>query len=723
MKTGTAGFPIEPERYELTNAALHKFEPSQFEMARRDFFATLGGGILVALVVTATGKAQESGGGRGRGGAQAAPQEIGAWLHIDANGNVTGFTGKIEVGQNARTSLSMAIAEELGAPLSSVELVMGDTDRTPYDFGTVGSQTTPNMVPQLRRAAATARQALIEIVAAKWNTDAGSLRAVNGAVTDGTRSVTFGELARDQQIYKRVGMQADVKPTSAWTVMGKSTRKINGREIVTGQHKYTSDMKLPGMLYGRLLRPETFGASLAGFDSSAAAALSGVTVVRDGDFAGVTAPTPGAAASALSTLRATWKNTPQSAARTLFADLKEPVSPNSAVEKALADSHHKLERTYTVAYIAHTPLEPRAAVASWEGNKLTVWTGTQRPFGVRSELAQAFRIPEQDVRVMMPDTGSGYGGKHTGDAALEAARLAKAAGKPVKVTWTREEEFTWAYFRPAGVIDVRSGADANGRPTAWEFHNFNSGNSGMNTYYDVPSQAKRVEFHNTKSPLRQGSYRGLAATANHFAREAHMNELAALAGIDPLEFRLKNLSDQRVRAVLQAAADKFGWGKRKPAAGTGFGIAAGFEKGGYVATCAEVAMEPGREPRVVRLTEAFECGAIVNPDHLHAQVEGAMIMGIGGALFEAIDFADGKILNPHLARYRVPRFRDVPPQIEVVLVDRKDLPSAGAGETPIVGVAPALAGAIHMATGEWRRSLPMLATAASNSGQSGGAAF
>ncbi len=382
MKTEAAGFPIEPERYELTSAALHKFEPNQFEMARRDFFSTLGGGILVALVVTATGKAQESGGGRGRGGAQPAPQEIGAWLHIDANGNVTGFTGKIEVGQNARTSLSMAIAEELGAPLSSVELVMGDTDRTPYDFGTVGSQTTPNMVPQLRRAAATARQALIEIAAAKWNTDAGSLRAVNGAVTDGTQSATFGELARDRQIYKRVGMQADVKPTSAWTVMGKSTRKINGREIVTGQHKYTSDMKLPGMLYGRVLRPETFGASLAGFESSSAAALPGVTVVRDGDFAGVAAPTPSAATSALSTLRATWKNSPQSSARTLFADMKEPVNPNPAVEKALADSDHKLERTYTVAYIAHTPLEPRAAVATWEGDKLTVWTGTQRPFGV-----------------------------------------------------------------------------------------------------------------------------------------------------------------------------------------------------------------------------------------------------------------------------------------------------------------------------------------------------
>jgi isoquinoline 1-oxidoreductase len=450
--------------------------------------------------------------------------------------------------------------------------------------------------------------------------------------------------------------------------------------------------------------------------------MPGVTVVRDGDFAGVAASTPSAAAAALAALKAEWKNSPQTSASTLFTDLKQPVAvPSDAVAKALADAHHKAESTYTVAYIAHTPLEPRAAVARWDGDKLTVWTGTQRPFGVRMELAQVFRIPEENVRVLMPDTGSGYGGKHTGDAALEAARLAKGSGKPVKVTWTREEEFTWAYFRPAGVIDVRSAVDKDGKLTAWEFHNYNSGNSGLNTYYDVAN--KRVEFHNTKSPLRQGSYRGLAATANHFARETHMSELAGLAGMDPLEFRLKNLTDARVRAVLQAAAGRFGWGQRQPAAGTGFGIAAGFEKGGYVATCAEVTVQAGREPKIVRLTEAFECGAIVNPDHLHAQVEGAMIMGLGGALFEAIDFAGGKILNPHLAGYRVPRFRDVPPQIDVVLVDRKDLPSAGAGETPIVTVAPAIASAIHMATGEWRRALPMLAGSSAGTAQAGGAAF
>jgi isoquinoline 1-oxidoreductase len=382
----------------------------------------------------------------------------------------------------------------------------------------------------------------------------------------------------------------------------------------------------------------------------------------------------------------------------------------------MAEADKKLERTYTVAYIAHAPLEPRAAVASWSGDKLTVWTGTQRPFGVRTELAQVFHIPEANIRVIMPDTGSGYGGKHTGEAAIEAARLAKSAGKPVKLVWTREEEFTWAYFRPAGVIDVRSAVDKNGRLTAWEFHNYNSGTSAINTLYEVPN--KKIEFHPVDAPLRSGSYRGLAGTANHFARECHMDELATLAGVEPLEFRLRNLKDDRLRAVFLAAADKFGWGKSKG----NFGIAGGFEKGSYVATCAEVRVESGRPTRVVRVVQAYECGAVVNPDQLKNQNEGALIMGLGGALFESISFDNGKILNPHFARYRVPRFRDVP-NIEIVLVDRRDLPPAGAGETPIMTLAPAIANAIYAATGERLRSMPLSPSAEPIPSQGGSAIF
>jgi isoquinoline 1-oxidoreductase len=671
---------FEPERYELLAGPAY-----DFPLDRRGFFKSLGGGIVIASFL-ASAEAQESGGGR-RGG-QSAPKAISAWLHIDRNGAVTAYTGKVEVGQNARTSLTQAVAEELGAPMTAIEMVMGDTARTPFDMGTFGSMTTPQMIPQLRRAAAAARQLL---PAGEW------------------KSIDFSKI---DEALTGAAIGGVMKPTALWTVMGTSPHKVHGRDIVTGAHQYTSDIKLPGMMYGRILRPERFNAKLVSLEAGAAKAMPGVTVVEDENLVGVTAPTPSAAASALAALKAEWTAPPQTSSKTLYADLRQTRTggggrggrdgggETGSVAKAMAEADKKLERTYTVAYIAHAPLEPRAAVASWTGDKLTVWTGTQRPFGVRGELAQSFHIPEENIRVIMPDTGSGYGGKHTGEAAVEAARLAKAAGKPVKLVWTREEEFTWAYFRPAGVIDVRSAVDRNGLLTAWEFHNYNSGTSAINTLYDVPN--RKIEFHPVDAPLKSGSYRGLAGTANHFARECHMDELAALAGIEPLEFRLRNLKDDRLKAVLQAAADTFGWGRSKGS----FGIAGGFEKGSYVATCAEVRLEPGRPVRVVRVVQAYECGAVVNPDQLRNQNEGAVIMGLGGALFESMQFENGKILNPHFARYRVPRFRDVP-KIEIVLLDRKDLPPAGAGETPIMTLAPAIANAIYAATGERLRSLPM----------------
>jgi nicotinate dehydrogenase subunit B len=688
---------LEPERYELREGPAYNFS-----FDRRGFFKALGGGIVVVSFISKA-RGQESGGGRGRGGRNI-PQEIAAWLHIHRNGAVTVYTGKVEVGQNARTSLTQAVAEELGAPLGSIELVMGDTERTPYDMGTFGSMTTPQMVPQLRKAAAAARAMLPD---GPWE------------------SINFAEVAKNGTLVKGVTGAGKPKQAVDWKVMGTSVPKVHGREMVTGKHRYTSDVKLPEMLYGRVLRPEKFDSTLVSLDSSAAKNIAGVTVVHDGEFAGVAATTPHAAAAAVGALKAEWKSQPQTSSKTLFSDLLQPAegdrrqaNETGSIEKGLAEAAHKLESTYTVAYIAHAPLEPRAAVAEWIGDKLTVWTGTQRPFGVQSELAQAFHIPEQNIRVFMPDTGSGYGGKHTGEAAIEAARLAKAAGKPVKLVWTREEEFTWAYFRPAGVIRVRSGVDKNGRVTAWEFHNYNSGTSGINTLYDIPN--RKIGFHASKYPLRQGSYRGLAATANHFAREVHMDELATAAGVEPLEFRLRNLKDERFKAVLRAAADRFEWGKRKAEAGTGFGIAGGFEKGSYVAACAEIRCESGKPPRVVRMVESFECGAVVNPDHLKNQVEGSIVQGLGGALFEAVDFEDGKILNPRFSKYRVPRFHDTP-EIDVVLVDRKDLPSAGAGETPIVTVAPAIANAIFAATGERLRSLPLMGTSPTRPAASGAA--
>jgi nicotinate dehydrogenase subunit B len=380
-------------------------------------------------------------------------------------------------------------------------------------------------------------------------------------------------------------------------------------------------------------------------------------------------------------------------------------SPHVAgdVDHARAAAARTFDASYRIPYIAHVPLEPRAAVAEWADGRLTVWTGTQRPFGVRSQLMEAFHLPESGVRVIVPDTGSAYGGKHTGEQAIEAARLARAAGRPVRLVWTRAEEFAWAYFRPAGVIDIEAAVDAGGRLTAWAFANYNSGAAGIRTPYDIPNQ--RVAFHPTRSPLRQGSYRALAATANHYAREMHMDDVARALGADPVEFRLRHLSNDRLRAVLTRAAEKAGWGRELPA-DRALGIACGTEKGSYVATVAEVSRSnaaPGFA--VERLTVAYECGAIVNPDGVRSQAEGCIVQGLGAALFEAIEFRDGRILNGSLAKYRVPRFGDVPP-IDLVLVDRRDLPSAGAGETPIVCVAPAVGGAAR-GLGAVERGLPV----------------
>jgi isoquinoline 1-oxidoreductase len=660
--------------------------------------------------------AQESGGaGQGRGDL---PKEIDAWLHISENGKVTVYTGKVEMGQNIRTSLSQAVAEELHVPIEKIELVMGDTQLTPFDMGTFGSRTTPTMNLQLRKVAAAAREMLIGLAAAQWQTDRQQLVAADGKITNpqNSRTIEYAALTKGQQLTQTVTAETPLSPATDWKVAGQSARKVDGRDFVTGRHRYPSDQKVPDMLYGKVSRPTSFNATLVSVDTQKAEQM-GATVVRDGNFVGVAAASSELAAAAVAAIQAEWKAEPQPSNKELYDYLrkntvegKDPTGDGDRhdagnVDQALSAADHRLQQTYTVAYIAHTPLEPRAALAKWDGDKLTVWTGTQRPFGVRGQLAEAFRIPEEQVRVLMPDTGSAYGGKHTGETAIEAARLARAAKRPVKVVWTREEEFTWAYFRPAGVIDVTSGVRSDGTITAWEFHNYNSGSAGIPTYYEIPNQ--RIVFHPTNSPLRQGSYRALAATANHFARESHMDEMAQAVKMDPLEFRLKNLKDERLRAVFEAAAKQFGWGKSK-SAGQGFGMGGGYEKLGNIATFAEVNVDrKSGEVEVVRVVSAFECGAIVNPDNLRNQIEGSNVQGLGGALFEAIEFENGKILNGRMSEYRVPRFSDVP-AVETVLLDRKDLPSAGAGECPMIGLAPAIANAICDATGVRLRALPLV---------------
>ena len=690
---------------ELTlEAELHEVRDRirAFELDRREFLRLCAGGLLVSLAPTAAA-AQESG---RRFQAHPLPQEVSAWIHIDADGNITVFTGKVEIGQNIRTSLAQSVAEELHAPFASISMVMGDTDLVPWDAGTFGSRSTPTMGPQLRNMAATARAMLIEAAADRWKVDPATLRAEDGNVTNpATRaSLSYGEITRGEKLTRTVTGDPALTPATDWKIAGTPAPKVNGREFVTGTHAYPSDTVLPGMLFGKILRPAGYNATLVSANTSAAEKIPGVQVVRDGDFIGLVAPDVWTAEKALLTIDAKWNVPPQISTAELFPAL-EKLAAADGPSPVSAGAGVSLAQTYAIAYIAHAPLEPRAALAAWRDGKLTVWTGTQRPFGVRDDLVRAFRLSPAQVRVLMPDMGSGYGGKHTGECAVEAARLAKATGKPVKLIWTREEEFTWAYFRPAGLIVIRSGARRDGQLVAWEHHNYNSGPSAIATPYAVANPV--TQFHEwPDAPLAQGSYRGLAATANHFARETHMDEMAHALAIDPLEFRLKNLSDPRLQTVFQAAAERFGWANARSTPTRGFGIAGGTEKGGYTAACAEVEIDARKQIRVRRIVQAWESGAIVNPDGLRNQIMGAMVQGLGGALFESIQFANGTVTNSHFAEYRVPRFADTP-QLEVVLIDRKDLPSAGAGETGIVAVAPAIGNAIFAATGVRLRSMPM----------------
>ncbi|QMU31659.1 molybdopterin-dependent oxidoreductase [Adhaeribacter radiodurans] len=686
-------------------------------MSRRKFFKWLGGGLAVALVLPKTFVQAELG-ATALAAKKIPTEQIGAWLHIGQEGTVTVFTGKVEVGQNIRTSLAQVVAEELRVPVTSIKMIMGDTDLVPYDAGTFGSRSTPAMGSQLRKAAVAARETLLNLAAQELKVKKSTLKAENSKITHvaSRKTLSYGELAKGKQLLQIISEGAPATPVNQWKIAGTSVPKVNGRDYLTGKHKYVSDMKLPGMLYGKVLRPPAYGATLQALDASAAKAITGVTVVHEGDFVGVTATNIATATKAIAAIKAQWKTTSQPSRPEIFTYLKNKASAGQEngrdaginkgnIQQGLASADKTLKETYQVDYIAHAPMEPRAALAHWENGKLTVYTGTQRPFGVQSDLAEEFKIPEEKVRVIMPDTGSAYGGKHSGEAASEAAKLAKVTGKPVKLTWTRPEEFTWAYFRPAGVIEVSSGVKNDGTITAWEFHNYNSGGSGMHTPYEVANQ--QIQFHPSDSPLNQGSYRGLAATANIFVLESQMNDLAQLVNQEPLAFRLQNLKEPRLRAVLEAAAKAFNWGKSKPAPGHGFGIAGGTEKGGFTATCAEVAVDQtSGQVKVIRTVTAFECGAIINPEHLDNQIMGAIVQGLGGALFEAVDFENGKILNPTFAQYRVPRFKDVP-TVQIIQLNRPDLPSVGAGEAPIVAIAPAIRNAIADATGLKLKTLPL----------------
>ncbi len=608
------------------------------ELDRRTFLQALGSGLLITVTAPE---------------AWAAGMPVSARLFLNEDGTITALSGKVEEGQGARAELTQAAAEELRVPVARVRLVMADTDLVPDDGITAGSRTTPRNVPEMRQAAATARELLTALAAREWKLDAKALEVRDGAISSPTgRTMTYADVAKVEDAAAILGqaIRPDVTltPVRGWKTLGQSVSRPNARDLVTGAHRFPSDVVRPGMLYGRVLRGPSYGATLESVDLSAVAAMEDVVAVREGAFVGFAAPSSYLATQALDAAAraASWKATPHPVSNdNLFEHLRAKARRGEArtdekgsVEAALGQASRVLAESYRVAFIQHAPMEPRAAVAEWSGDRLTVWAGCDGPFRAQQILADGLGIPRDRVRVIVPDMGGGFGGKHTAEAALEAARLARAAGKPVSVRWTREEEFTWAYCRPAALVECRGGLTAAGALVAWDFTSINPGGAALGTPYAIPNA--RVASVGTDSPLPQGSYRCLGATANNFARESFMDELAAAAGVDPLEFRLAHLENARLRNVLEKATREFGWAARRKrmTPERGVGLACGTEKDSVVAACVEVRLDRSKgRIETTEICEAFECGPILNPANLLSQVQGCIVMALGGALTEELE--------------------------------------------------------------------------------------
>jgi len=644
------------------------------------------------------------------------------WLTVGTDGHVTAFAGKVELGQGIRTGFAVEVADELRVSLGAVEVILGDTARVPWDAGTFGSQSTARTGLQLRRAAATARQALLELGADHFDLPVDQLAATDGHVMakdEPGRTVSYADLLAGKRVERKVDRQASLTPASEFTVMGRYAPRVDAVGRVTGKAVYSQDVSVPGMLFAKVLRPPTYGAELVDLNGAAAETWPGVVgVIRDGRLAAVLAETDEAAEMGARLVRATWKEVENAPGRWEIPQLLQETDVESvttqeagSLDAGFKAAVHVLESTYLIPYISNAPMEPRAAVAAWAGERLTVWAGSQRPFGVRDDLARALHIDEANIHVIAPEIGGGFGGKSIYPVAIEAARLAKLAGKPVRVAYTRAEETTWATFRPAAIITVKSGFKADGTLVAWQSRALHAakdramiGRRGSETPYDVPNIEVTVAA--TRGPAPAGSFRSLGGAVNHFAREVHMDEIAAAVGADPVEFRLRQLPDARYRRALEAAADRFGWTTGSTPSGKGIGVAIGLDVGSYAATCVELEVQ-GTEIKVNRVTASVDCGQVVNPDGVVNQVEGSVVMGLGSALYEAIEVEGGRVLNANWSRYRLPRMTNVP-QIETVLIDNPTTPSTGAGEPAFVPVAPACSNAVFDLTKRRIRELPLL---------------
>jgi len=702
---------MSEDKLQVTENDRHE---SLYPVSRRQFLQGVGSGIVILF--TMGGPTAQGQGGRGQ------RPDFNAFLRIGEDGRVTCYSGKVELGQGPFTSLAQTLADELDVSLDSVDMVMGDTELCPFDAGTWGSMTTPYHGPVIRAAGAEARAILIGLAAVRLKVPKERLAVKDGVVFDKTQEqnkVTYAQLAQGKRIERRLEQEPQIKTVGQYNLIGKSINRLDAVEKVTGKAKYTGDIRIPGMVCAKVLRPPAHGATLKSLNSSEVDKMDGCQVVRDGELVAVLHKYPDKAEEALSKLKAEYDiPEPRFDDKTVFDYFMNNAGDGNVTEKGGdLDSGQKrskdvVEETYLNGYVAHSPMEPHAAVAQFEGDKLTVWASTQTPFGLQRQLTGDFKMPAENVRVIAPFVGGGFGGKISNGQAIQAVKIAKKAGKPVQLIWSRADEFFYDTFRPAAAVKIRSGFDGSGKMVLWDYNIHGMGSRGSNLFYDVPNNRTTVygTLRNGERPhrLQTGPWRAPDNNTNSFARESHIDVTAAKAGIDPLDFRLRNIKDAKFQAVLKAGADAFGYTPaKKTPSGRGYGIAAGFDVGVPVVLFAEVKVdEQTGAVQVKRVVCAQDLGLVINPEGVKLQTEGCITMGLGYALTEEIHFKGGEVLDLSFGTYELPRFSWVP-EIETVLIKADNDPSRGAGEPAIICMGGVIANAVFDATGGRVRQIPL----------------
>ena len=686
---------------------------------RRDFMKLLGGGIFIFFTAGDSWAMFQEAQRRGERGY---PADFNAYLRIAEDGKITGFAGKAELGQGPQTSLAQILAEELDVPLDSVDMVTGDTALCPWDMGTFGSRTIKYFGPPLRQAGAEARVVLVDLASESLKVPAERLATGDGFVFEKANpqnKISYGALAKGKTIERHLEPKPPVKPNSEYTISGRPALRKDAKLKVTGKAEYAGDIRVPGMVYARILRPPAHGATLKSADLSGVEKATGAQILRDGDLIAVLHSSFDLADATLAKIKAEF-DLPQAEVddQTIYDHLVKVAPQGDVVEqKGDLEEGKKIssvifEETYLAPYVAHAPLEPHTAVVKIEGDKATVWASTQRPFGAQEEVAQTLGIPVENVHVITPFVGGGFGGKTRNRQVVEAARLAKLAGRPVQVAWSRQEEFFYDTFQPAAVVKITSGLDASSQILLWDYVVFFGGERTSQPFYNIPhyrilSRGAWGRSAGGAHPFEVGAWRAPGSNTNTFAREAHMDVMAAKIKMDPVEFRLKNLTDERMKRVLGVAADKFGWSSAKAPSGRGYGVSLVNYLGTYVATMAEVeADKMTGSVRVKRVVCAQDMGQVINPDGARSQMEGGITMGLGYCLTEELHFKGGKILDLNFDTYEIPRFSWLP-KIETILIDNPDMPAQGGGEPPIVNMGAVVANAVYDAIGVRLYRLPL----------------